>query len=38
MLEEALLKFLFNQKLISEHEYIKALEEVEKLLKKQSLL
>lgn len=34
MLEEALLKNLFNRKLITELEYIKALEELAKLLKK----
>jgi len=34
MLEEAILKNLFNRKIISENEYIKSLEELAKLLKK----
>jgi len=36
MLEEAILKNLFNRKIISENEYIASLEELAKLLKKSS--
>lgn len=38
LLEEALLKSVFNQGLITEHEYIKALEELGKILKKKQQL
>jgi len=38
MLEEAILKNLFNRKIISENEYIKSLEELAKLFEKNSNL
>ena len=38
MLEEAILKNLFNRKIISENEYIKSLEELAKLFEQSSNL